>query len=108
MNTPNDSDMPENEILWDCSGPDYAMPETVKEPIPFDLAMRNLPTNDEGENFYAEMMEDIARLQAIRRGEDAGVTAEIANNPWLTKELIVSYLECSEQILLDAGFALPQ
>ncbi len=92
------------EIQWDCTG---TIPEAEKEAvveIPREIAMSNLPTNDEGENFYAEMMQDVARLTLIRGGEDAGVSAEIESNPWLSRDLIVVGLERSEKTLRDAGF----
>lgn len=95
----------DSAITWDCSRP-RAEIESRKVEIPFEVALRNLPTNDEGENFYAEMKEDVARLNAIRRGEDAGVPDEIAQNPWLTKEIIVAGLERCEKTLIEAGFVL--
>lgn len=64
---------------------------------------RNLPTNDEGETFAGELLADVDRLNLIRSGEDAGIATELANNPWLTRELIIHGLQRSEQILLDAG-----
>lgn len=100
MNTDNDN------IMWDCSELREETPEVKKDPITREQALRNLPTNEEGENFAWELFEDLKRLNAIRKGEDAGISEQIANNPWLTKELIVSYLEGSEKTLLDAGFVL--
>lgn len=74
--------------------------------VPREVATKNLPVSDEGENFYGEMMEDVSRLNAIRLGEDAGISAELENNPWLSKDLILAYLQRSETTLKLAGFSI--
>ena len=64
---------------------------------------KNLTTNHEGETFSGEMLADVDRLNLIRNGDDAGITAQLAKNPWLTRVLIIQGLQRSEDILLDAG-----
>lgn len=82
---------------------DYTVKESTRPTTTNSDYTRNLPTNDEGETFAGELLADIDRLNLIRSGEDAGIAAELANNPWLTRELIIQGLQRSEQILLDAG-----
>ena len=64
---------------------------------------KNRTTNHEGETFAGEMLADVDRLNLIRNGDDAGITAQLAENPWLTRDLIIHGLQRSEDILLDAG-----
>lgn len=95
-----------NEVQWDCTDASVSVFPEIQAPtkLSFEQAMANLPRNDEGENFYAEMRADADRLHAIRNGEDAGLAEELANNPWLTKETIIAALKRSEARLADAGF----
>lgn len=94
------------EILWDCTTGVYEPAPVEKATITRECAFKNLTTNDEGETFFGEMLEDVARLRRIRGGDDTSVKAEIANNPWLTPEAVIAGLEQSANILERAGFDL--